>query len=72
MGVAKARRGEGLGDVKGEAVEDFARVKAGGAIPKPRGGPALTPLVLRGDGAREVLARGICCQAAGSGRRMIL
>jgi len=67
IGLAKARRGEGRGDVKGEAVKDLALVKAGGAMPKPGGGAGLTPVIV-GE-AKGVPARGIC-QGAGEDRRM--
>lgn len=66
MELAKARRGEGRGEVKGEAVEDLALVKAG-AIPKPGGRAGLAPVIV-GE-ATGVTPRGIC-QGAGEGRRM--
>src|SRR5690242_17893323 len=66
-GVAKAMRGDGRGEVKGEAVPvwDFARVKAGGAMPKPGGG-----LTMRGEWLLTGVGARFCCQGAGDGRRM--
>lgn len=63
-GLEKARRGDGRGDVNGEAVEDFARVKAGGAMPKPGGGLMVRGELLTGVGAL------LACQGAGEGRRI--
>ncbi len=40
-GLEKARRGEGRGDVNGDAVDDFARLKDWGT--KPGGARGLTP-----------------------------
>ncbi len=40
-GVAKARRGDGRGDPKGDAVDDLARLKVDGT--KPGGARGLTP-----------------------------
>lgn len=58
-GLEKARRGDGRGEVKGDAVDDFARLKAGGAMPKPGGG-----FVVRGEW--------LACHGAGDGRRMMV
>lgn len=58
-------RGEGRGEVKGDAVDDFAREKPGGATPKPGGG-AMRGEELEGVGARAT------CQGAGDDRRMIV
>lgn len=63
-GLEKARRGEGRGDVNGEAVEDFARVKAGGTMPKPGGGLTVRGELFTGVGTR------FACQGAGEGRRI--
>lgn len=63
--MAKARRGEGLGEEKGEAVEDLVRLKAGGGPPKP-GGVAREALGMRGDGEDE----GCICHGAGEELRM--
>lgn len=54
--------------MKGEAVDDFALVKPGGANPRPGGGAGVTP-VLVGEEARGVPVRGIC-HGAGEVRRM--
>lgn len=67
-GVAKAKRGEGRGEPKGEAVEDLVRLKAGGAGPKPGGG-CMVALTVRGEGAAERCAAAVC-QGAGDGRLM--
>jgi hypothetical protein len=63
-GLEKASLGEGRGDVKGEAVEDFVLVKACGM--NPGGASGLTPR--RGEDEIGVAPRGIC-QGAGDGRR---
>jgi hypothetical protein len=63
-GLEKASLGEGRGDVKGDAVEEMARVKPGLPIPKPGGG-----LISRGEWLTGVGAR-LTCHGAGEGRRM--
>ena len=63
-GVEKASRGEGRGDVKGEAVEDFVLLKDCGT--KPGGASGLTPR--RGEEEIGVAPRGICHEA-GEGLR---
>jgi hypothetical protein len=63
-GLEKARRGDGRGEVKGDAVEDFARVKPGGAMPKPGGGCIVLGEWLTGVGTR------FACHGAGEGRRI--
>ena len=66
MGLVKARRGEGRGDVKGEAVEDFALARLEGK-PKPCDEAGLAP-VSEGE-ARGVVALGIC-HGAGEALRL--
>lgn len=66
MGLENASRGEGRGEVKGEAVEDLVLIKAGGATPKPGGGAGLD--VTPGDEAEGVDER-CSCHGAGEGRR---
>ena len=63
-GLEKASLGEGRGEVKGEAVEDFVLLKDCGT--KPGGASGLTPR--RGEEEIGVAPRGIC-QGAGEGRR---
>ena len=67
MGLANASRGEGRGEVKGDAMEDLARVKAGGAFPKLEAGAELTPV--RGGDPRGVEVRDDC-HGAGEHLRM--
>lgn len=55
--MANARRGDGRGEVKGEAVEDLVRVKAGAA--------AREALVLRGEAFDGVDERSCDCHGAG-------
>ncbi len=57
MGLVKANRGDGRGDVKGDAVEDFWREKAAG-VTKLCVEAGLAP-AREGD-ASGVEARGIC------------
>jgi hypothetical protein len=63
-GLEKASLGEGRGEVKGDAVEDFVRLKDGGI--NPGGASGLTPR--RGEEEFGVARRGIG-QGAGEGRR---
>lgn len=65
-GLEKARRGDGRGEVNGEAFEDLAREKPGGSVPKPGGG-----CTVRGDCETGVGTR-FACQGAGDGRRMMV
>ena len=62
-GVDRARRGEARGEVKGDAVEDFVRTKAG--EPAKAGGGILGEFC-EGVGVRAV------CQGAGEALRMIV
>src|ERR1700761_6679164 len=64
VGLEKASRGEGRGEVNGDAVEDFVLLKDGGI--NPGGASGLTPR--RGEEEIGVAPRGIC-QGAGEGRR---
>jgi hypothetical protein len=67
-GVEIGRRGEGLGDVNGEAVELIVRASAGGCGPRPGGGPGVAFLG-RGEPALDgVLLR--CSQGAGERERI--
>jgi len=67
-GLEKASRGEGRGDVKGEAADDFARLPSPGGK-KPGGAKGETPSL--GEEDTGVLTRGIC-HGAGEGRRMVI
>jgi hypothetical protein len=64
-GLEKASRGEGRGEVKGEAVEDFARLNDCGT--KPGGASGLAPR--RGDEDTGVVPPLGIGQGAGEGRR---
>lgn len=67
-GVEMGSRGEGLGDVKGDAVELIVRARAGAWGPSPGGGPGVAFLG-RGEPAFEgVPVR--CSQGAGERERM--
>jgi hypothetical protein len=63
-GLEKASRGEGRGEVKGDAFDDLALEKPGGAMPKPGGGCMVLGEWFTGVGTR------LACQGAGDGRRM--
>lgn len=65
-GLEKANRGDGRGEVKGEAFDDFALEKPGGAIPNPGGGCIVLGEEFTGVGARPT------CQGAGDARRMMV
>lgn len=68
-GVETGSRGEGLGDVKGEAVELIVRASAGGCGPRPGGGPGVAFLG-RGEPAFEGVPLR-CSQGAGERERMM-
>lgn len=66
VGLEKASRGDGRGEVKGEAVEDFALLKDCGT--KPGGARGLAPK--RGEDDIETAAPPLgICHGAGDGRR---
>lgn len=68
-GVETGSRGEGRGDVNGEAVELIVRASAGGCGPSPGGGPGVAFLG-RGEPALEGVPLR-CSQGAGERERMI-
>lgn len=67
-GLEKPIRGEGRGDVKGEAPVVFARLPNPGGM-KPGGAKGETPSL--GEEDKGVFPRGICHEA-GDGRRIII
>jgi hypothetical protein len=66
-GLEKASRGEGLGDVKGEAVDDNVLFIAKDCGINPGGARGLTPR--RGEDETEVLPPLDICHGAGDGLR---
>lgn len=71
LGVATGRRGEGFGEVKGDAVELLVRARAGACGPNP-GGAAIVALLGRGDPEFETGVPARCNHGAGDLERMML